>query len=70
MLDCATEFLQEEAFSDYWRKIGKKALEKGKHLFSRKCFEKISDRQVSMRPGHGLVRLRIIRRRHGDVESR
>ena len=41
----ATEFLQEEVPPDDWRKLGKKALEKGKHLFALKCFEKIGDRE-------------------------
>jgi tetratricopeptide (TPR) repeat protein len=41
----ATEFLQEEVSAEDWRKLGKKALEKGKHLFALKCFEKIGDRE-------------------------
>ena len=41
----ATEFLQEEVPHDDWRKLGKKALEKGKYLFALKCFEKIGDRE-------------------------
>lgn len=41
----ATEFLQEEVPPDDWRKLGKKALEKGKYLFALKCFEKIGDRE-------------------------
>jgi hypothetical protein len=40
----ATEFLQEEVSPEDWRKLGKKALEKGKCLFALKCFEKIGDR--------------------------
>ena len=41
----ATEFLQEEVSPEDWRKLGKKALEKGKHFFAIKCFEKIGDRE-------------------------
>jgi tetratricopeptide (TPR) repeat protein len=41
----ATEFLQEEVSPEDWRKLGKKALEKGKYLFALKCFEKIGDRE-------------------------
>ena len=41
----AMEFLQEEVFPEDWRKLGKKALEQGKHLFALKCFEKIGDRE-------------------------
>jgi len=40
----ATEFLQEEVHPEDWRTLGNKALEKGKHLFALKCFEKIGDR--------------------------
>jgi tetratricopeptide (TPR) repeat protein len=40
----AAEFLQEEISPEDWRKLGKKALEQGKHLFALKCFEKIGDR--------------------------
>jgi tetratricopeptide (TPR) repeat protein len=41
----ATEFLQEEVPAGDWRKLGRKALEKGKYLFALKCFEKIGDRE-------------------------
>jgi len=41
----ATEFLQKEVPPEDWRKLGKKALEQGKHLFALKCFEKIGDRE-------------------------
>jgi tetratricopeptide (TPR) repeat protein len=41
----AAEFLQEEVSPEEWRKLGKKALEKGKYLFALKCFEKIGDRE-------------------------
>lgn len=41
----ATEFLQEEVPAVDWRKLGRKALEKGKYLFALKCFEKIGDKQ-------------------------
>jgi tetratricopeptide (TPR) repeat protein len=41
----ATDFLQEEVSPEDWRKLGKKALEKGKYLFALKCFEKIGDRE-------------------------
>jgi hypothetical protein len=40
-----TEFLQGKVPSEDWRKLGKKALEKGKYLFALKCFEKIGDRE-------------------------
>ena len=40
-----TEFLQEEVSPEEGRKVGKKALEKGKYLFALKCFEKIGDRE-------------------------
>jgi tetratricopeptide (TPR) repeat protein len=41
----ATDFLQEEVSPEDWRKLGKKALERGKYLFALKCFEKIGDRE-------------------------
>jgi hypothetical protein len=41
----AAEFLQEEVPPEDWRKLAKKALEKGKLLFALKCFEKIGDRE-------------------------
>jgi tetratricopeptide (TPR) repeat protein len=41
----ATEFLQEEVSAEDWKKLGRKALEKGKYLFALKCFEKIGDKE-------------------------
>jgi hypothetical protein len=41
----AHEFLQEDIPPADWRKLGKKALEKGKYLFALKCFEKVGDRE-------------------------
>lgn len=41
----ATEFLQEEVSAEDWKKLGTKALEKGKYLFALKCFEKIGDKE-------------------------
>jgi tetratricopeptide (TPR) repeat protein len=45
LLSRAAEFLQEQISPEDWRKLGKKALEKGKYLFALKCFEKIGDRE-------------------------
>ena len=41
----AAEFLQEAVSPEDWRKLAKKALEKGKLLFALKCFEKLGDRE-------------------------